>query len=182
MYLSNTTNFLSPANCVARLKLLPGTKVADLGAGTGAFSISLARAVTSSGKVYAIDVQKDLLDRLKKEVSKHRLSNIEVVWGDIEHPGGTKLRDEAVGAVVVANVLFQIESPYALAIEAKRILQKDGKILVVEWRESYGGMGPDSKAVVSEEEAKSIFLQAGLELVESFSAGPHHYGLIFMKK
>jgi len=174
-------NFVSPDSCVSRLKLLPGTRVADFGAGLGAFSLAAAKAVTSSGRVYAVEVQKDVLSRVKDGANKLRLSNVEVLWGDIEHPGGVKLRDGSVGAVIVANVLFQLESPYALAVEAKRVLESAGKLLVVDWKESFSGMGPEVKAVVSEGKAKDIFIQAGFELIESFVAGPHHYGLIFTK-
>lgn len=173
--------FLNPTHIIAEFDLQSGSKVADFGAGGGTFALSAARAVGGAGRVYAIDVQKDLLERLKKEARDARLHNLEVIWGDVERQGGTHLKDGAVDAVILSNILFQLEDKQGAANEAKRILKSDGKVLVVDWSESFGNMGPEPKAVVAEGAARTLFEQSGFQFVKSISAGHHHYGMIFKK-
>lgn len=182
MYTSSGINFTDPARSVERLRLEPGMRVADFGAGSGAICFALAKVVGSKGLVYAIDIQKDLLDKLKSEARRRAVGNIETLWGDIDHVGGVKLADHTVNAVVVSNVLFQVDAKYQLAKEAHRVLMPGGRVLIVDWSESFGGMGPQPDHVVAADQAKDIFVQAGFAEGESFVAGPHHYGLVMIKK
>jgi ubiquinone/menaquinone biosynthesis C-methylase UbiE len=173
--------FSNPRANVADLGLIPGMVVADFGAGVGNYALEMARTVGAGGKVYAIEVQKDLLERLAREAKSQHLLNLEVIWGNVEKPGGTKLKDQAVSVVVMANVLFQTDAKYSMALEAKRILRTGGRVVLIDWSGSFGGIGPRADQVVSKDEAKRIFAEAGLQLQAEFSAGEHHYGLIFIK-
>jgi SAM-dependent methyltransferase len=90
-----------------------------------------------------------------------------------------KLADRLVDAVIVSNVLFQTDSKYGVALEAKRILKPDGKVLLVDWQDSYGGLGPDPDHVFTEAQAEEVFKEAGFIVDNRFNAGDHHYGLVF---
>ncbi|OHB25497.1 MAG: hypothetical protein A2542_02130, partial [Parcubacteria group bacterium RIFOXYD2_FULL_52_8] len=133
------------------------------------------------GRVYAIEVQKDLLEKLQTQAQKEHVANIEGIWGDLDEPGGTQLADASQDAVVISNVLFQSESKDVLASEAARVLKPGGQVLLVDWADSYSNLGPHPDQVVPEETAAMYFTTAGLTSVESFSAGAHHYGRIFLK-
>lgn len=154
-------------------------KVGDFGAGTGHYARAAAAIVGPSGKVYAIDVQEDILKHLKLNTHAHHQSTIETVWGDIEKAGGTHLRDASLDAVLLANVLFQVEDHDALLAEVKRTLKPGGKLMVVDWAGSYGGIGPAEDQVVTEHNAEAFFINGGFHKVKSFRAGPHHYGIVF---
>ena len=93
--------------------------------------------------------------------------------------GGTKLRDDVLDAVIASNILFQVDDRKALATEAKRVLREDGKLLLIDWAGSYGGLGPPADRVVPEHAAEELFITAGFHKVKSFRAGPHHYGIVF---
>lgn len=173
--------FSNPQANVGDFGLIPGMVVADFGAGAGAYALEMARVVGDGGKIYAIDVQKNLLDRLANEAKSENLHNVEVIWGNAEKPGGTKLKDGAVSVVLAANILFQSEARYSLALEAKRILKPGGRVIVIDWTGSFGGVGPHADQVVPPAEAKKIFASAGFAPVSEFPAGDHHYGLIFSK-
>ncbi len=173
--------FSNPRANVADFGLIPGMVVADFGVGIGNYALEMARIVGAGGKIYAIEVQKDLLERLAREAKSQHLFNLEVIWGNVEKPGGTKLKDRTVSVVVMANVLFQADAKYSMALEAKRILRTGGRVIVIDWSGSFGGIGPRPDQVVSKDEVKKIFAEAGLPLQSEFSAGEHHYGLIFMK-
>lgn len=172
-------SFSTPRENVLQLGLHEGMKVGDFGAGSGHYSRAAAAMVGSSGRVYAIDVQEDVLKHLKLNTHIHRQGIIDTIWGDIEKPGGSHLRDASLDAAILANTLFQIENRPGLLGEIKRVLKPDGKLMVVDWAGSYGGMGPAIEQVVSEHDAEALFINGGFHKVKSFRAGPHHYGIIF---
>lgn len=173
--------FADPQANLQKLNLRPGLTVVDFGAGSGAYTIPAARMVFPDGKVYAVEIQKDLLETVKQAAQTQNLNNIEYVWGDIEQAGGVSLADNLADAIIISNVLFQAKSMYTLAIEAKRILKPGGRVMVIDWSESFGGIGPAPADVVASEAIKKTFESAGLTFSSDFSAGEHHYGLIFNK-
>lgn len=170
--------FSDPATNIARLGVIDGMRVVDLGAGSGFYTLECARRVGPSGRVYAVDVQKDLLERLRKESASQGSRNIEVIWGNAEKIGGTKLRESIADRVIVSNILFQIEKPDDFVMEIRRILKPGGKALVVDWSE-VSPMSP--KSVFTSVQAKALFQKSGFKLAEEFQAGEHHYGLVFSR-
>src|SRR3989338_3326259 len=118
--------FAHPARNVAAFPIAAGDIVADFGAGSGAYTFEIAKALEGGGKVYAIDVQSELLRRIRNEAHAKGLSNVETVWGDISRPHGTKIGNNIVDVVLVSNVLFQLEHPKAAFDEARRLLKLQG--------------------------------------------------------
>ncbi|MDP2705285.1 MAG: methyltransferase domain-containing protein [Patescibacteria group bacterium] len=173
--------FSDPEKNIEELGLMPGMHVADIGAGSGFYSLSAAKAVGNNGKVYAIDVQKDLLSRIKNEAQRQHIKNLEVIWGNAEEQGGTKLRESSVDAAIVANLLFQIKNKEGLVKEIKRILKPKGRVLLVDWQDSFAGMGPQSGDVVLPDSSKELFEKGGLIFERRMGAGAQHYGFIFSK-
>ncbi len=172
-------NFADPKSNVLQLGLREGMKVADLGAGSGHYSLAAAGVVGHDGRVYAVDLQEDVLKHLVDSAHRMGLRNVEMVWGDIERRGGTKLRDHAMDAVILSNVLFQTDQKQELIAEIFRILKPGGKLLVVDWAGAYGGMGPHPGQVVSEHAAEELFITGGFHKVKDFRAGAHHYAIVF---
>ncbi len=184
--------FSDPKTIVNYFQLAEGMTVADFGAGSGAYTFAMASRVGATGRVYAIDVQKELLTRLDREVKSQgpkNIVNIEIIWADLERSGGSKLADNSVDLVLIANLLFQVTGKYALALEAKRILkspnpatgESGGRLIVIDWQDSFGHLGPPPAQVVTAESAKEIVTQAGFRFSKDFPAGDHHYGLMFAK-
>lgn len=173
--------FSNPDNNVQQLKLDRGMSVADIGSGIGAYSLAAAKRI-GDGKVYAIDVQKELLERLQKEAEEQGINNIEIVWGDAEEHQGTRLRDASIDIAIIANTLFQMANKAGLAKETFRILKMGGQVLVVDWSESFGGLGPQPNQVIVASAAKDIMIHSGFTFERDIEAGAHHYGMIFSKK
>jgi len=173
--------FADPRSNLMQFDLKHGQHVADLGAGFGFYSLEAARLVGPSGRVFAIEVQKDLLDRLKNTASHEGLHNVEVVWGDIETVGGTRLRDASVDRVIISNTLFQVEArPHCIA-EVVRILKSGGKLLLIDWSDDSSVSGPKAVQLISKSDARALSEQGGLVFEKEITAGAHHYGLIFKK-
>jgi len=173
--------FSDPVKIVGQCGIQAGMEIADLGSGSGFYSLAAGKALMSTGKVYAIDVQKDLLSKLKNHATKEKVYNIEVVWGDIEKLGGTKLRDHSVDMAMICNVFFQVENKPETIKEVKRILKPGGRVLFVEWASSYGGTGPHPDAVVKKDMGREMFEKSGFHVDREISTGSHHYGFIFKK-
>jgi ubiquinone/menaquinone biosynthesis C-methylase UbiE len=153
--------------------------VADLGAGTGFYAVAAGR-LASAGKVYAVEVQRDYLSKIRHKALEARLSNVEAIWGDVERPGGTKLRDGAVDKVIASNLLFQVENKEGFIAEVKRILKPGGEVLLIDWTSSPAM--PHKSAVISKEKAREMFERKNFTLLRELNAGAHHYGMILVKR
>lgn len=174
-------NFTNPTTNINELGVYDGMIVADLGAGTGAYTMPLAERVGDTGRVYAVEVQKEFLANIKDAAAARGLKNVEVIWGDIERSGGTKIKDASVDAAVISNVLFQAEDKSGLLLEVKRILKTGGKLLLVDWKESFGNLGPTPEMVVTKDAARTLCEREGFVLKKEFDAGEHHYGLVLYR-
>ena len=173
--------FAIPENVAKDFGLLAGEEIAEFGSSIGPYALICAKIVGPSGKVYAIDVQKDLLEHLRHDAERQGLKNIDYIWGDIEEIGGAKLKDNLVDVVLMASVFFQLEDKNGAISEAKRLLRPGGRLILVDWTDSFGGLGPRPEAVFSTETADSLLTTNGFAKIKSFTAGDHHYGLIFKK-
>ena len=172
--------FSDPQKNIAMLDIQDGMKVADIGAGSGFYTIEAAKKVGTTGMVYPVDVHKELLDKIKNSAALVGLHNIEGVWGNAEKIGGTKLREALLDRVILSNIIFQtdVKDRENLALEIKRILKSKGKLLVVDWAPD-GPLSPTT--AISALVAEGLFVKAGFVLDKNFDAGDHHYGIILRK-
>ncbi len=172
--------FTDPIKNLKAFELRENMIVADLGAGSGFYAIPAAKMVPT-GKVYAIEIQRDYLIAIKNKGAEAHLNNIEYLLGDIEKIGGTKIKDNIIDAVIASNILFQVEDKDKFIEEAKRILKSGGKLLLVDWSDSSSIIGPSFGKIISKDEARKIFEEKGFIWHRDIDAGAHHYGMIFQK-
>jgi len=170
--------FAHPTRNVAAFGIQHGYKIADFGAGSGAYTIALSERLENSGTVYAIDVQRDLLRRLHSEAQRRGLKNVEIIWADLEVPRASKLADASIDLVLVSNLLFQVPDKLLVMREARRVVRPSGRVVLIDWSESFGNLGPIKEDVVTKETALELAEKAGLVLEKEFSPGAHHYGLM----
>ena len=173
--------FADPESNVKQFGLTPGMHIADLGAGSGAYTFPAAKAVSPNGKVYSCEVQKDLITRMRNDAAQQHLTNIEFLWSNIEKGGGTKLGDRSMDGVIVSNVLFIVEDRAGFLAEIKRITKPNGHVYFIDWSDSFGGMGPHPDQVISAAKTTELFTQYGFVQERTFESGAHHYGIIFKK-
>jgi ubiquinone/menaquinone biosynthesis C-methylase UbiE len=170
--------FTDPVKNLKALGLQENDIVADLGAGTGYYSLALGSLVPR-GKVYAVELQKDFLTTIKSRVKELGLNNVEIIWGNVEKLGGTKIGDKIADAVIASNILFQVEDKESFILEIKRILKPKGQVLLIDWSEV---SIMQKTNIVPKNKALSMFEKKGFILSREIDAGDHHYGMILIKQ
>ena len=123
--------WLPPDEVIAMLRVQPGDLVADIGAGTGYFTLPLAHALGSKGKVWAVDAQTEMLSLLKEKLDLAGVSNVEPVCAEGDR---TEIPDAACTLVFLANVWHEFEDRDAVLREAQRILSPGGRVAILDWR------------------------------------------------
>ncbi len=169
-------SFLTPEHLVKELYLKPGDRVADIGCGTGVYTIALAHEVGAMGQVYAVDVHREALHTLAGTLDKRGIINVEMLWADIEK--SVSIDAYSLDAVVLSNILFQLENTdKALSLIAK-LIKPEGQLLVVDWSASHGGLGPHGNHVVTEEKAITLVQSHGFRILKRLPAGDYHYAFV----
>jgi len=130
-------NMLQRDKLMEELNIGADDIVADLGAGTGFFTIPAAKRTNK--KVYALDIEPKMLDLLKENAEAEGLENIVYVESDLDE---IKLADQSVNKVVISHVMHEVPSIEQTLNEIKRILQAHGQVFVVEWEAIETESGP----------------------------------------
>jgi ubiquinone/menaquinone biosynthesis C-methylase UbiE len=151
--------------------------VADIGCGPGFFTIPIAKMVFD-GKVYALDIQKEMLDAVREEVKKVNLSNVDVIKSQEKK---LPLDDESIDGAVAAFVLQESSSPRALLNEAMRCLKKHGWLVVLEWYKTEMDEGPPLTQRIDIEEMKELTAKAGFRVRETRDLNGKQYMVVARK-
>ncbi|MDE2213374.1 MAG: class I SAM-dependent methyltransferase [Patescibacteria group bacterium] len=184
------SSFLRPALALRAAKLRDGMQVADFGSAGGFFTREAARIVGPSGTVWAVDHNKEVLARTKGLALAEGLHNVELSAGNIEEGGGSLLPEEAIDFVLAVNILFSATDKEKLLEEIWRVLKPQGRgtrfgagrALVIDWKDSFGGLGPHPTHVISEQSARTLFESGGFTFVEEIPCGSYHWGFTVRKK
>jgi ubiquinone/menaquinone biosynthesis C-methylase UbiE len=171
--------FSDPIKNLKMFGLREDDVVADLGAGTGFYSVA-AGHIASRGKVYAVEIAKDFLAVIHKKIKDAKLHNVEVLWGDVEKIRGSGIADGILDAVIASNILLQVEHKDNFISEIKRILKPKGRVLLIDWLASSTIVSP--RIVVSKNKAREMFEKHGFVLDREITPGDHHYGMILIKQ
>ena len=167
--------FLNPEKIIEQMNLKPDMFVADLGSGSGKFSIPLAKKI-KDGLVWALDIQKEPLAFLKSRTIKEKIHNINIVRCDLEQPKGSKLSDSFFDLVLAVDILFQVNNIDAIISEAKRILKKKGTFFVSErFPEESSSIGVTPFKIIK------ALKDSGFIIKKEINLGESRYGLIFEK-
>jgi ubiquinone/menaquinone biosynthesis C-methylase UbiE len=164
---------LDPESILDRVGLSNEMVLVDLGCGTGFFSIPASSRVK---KVFAFDVQQEMLDILRNKIKKERINNIETILSDeAEIP----LPDNSADVLLMINVFHELEDRESILLEIKRILKTMGKLVIIDWKKIDMDFGPPMEERFTAEEVVSICKGKGFKIQEASEAGPYNYLLIF---
>jgi ubiquinone/menaquinone biosynthesis C-methylase UbiE len=164
---------------IARLGLKPGMIVADIGAGSGIFEGPLAKAVGAAGTVYAVDVDKGLLDAINKKTAAAGVTSVRTVLGRFTDPA---LPTSDVDVAFINDVLHHIEDRAAYLKNLARYLKPSGRIALIEFHPELGGHRNQPELQVSKDKAAALMADAGFKPVEDVSLFTDKYFVIYGRR
>jgi len=169
----------NPEGALDALKIRPGMVVADVGAGTGYMSLRLARRVGPSGKVYANDIQPEMLRRLRENATKAGLANIETVQGEEADP---KLPAGRMDLVLLVDVYHEFSHPREMIDKIRESLKSDGRLVLLEYRKEDPNVPIREEHKMSVLEVKAELEPQGLVMSQVIETLPRQHILILKKR
>jgi ubiquinone/menaquinone biosynthesis C-methylase UbiE len=168
----------SPSKAIELLDLKPGMVVADIGAGVGYYTTRMAKRVGTTGKVYATDIQPEMLAMLRKRVDGQNLSNVEMVLGTESDP---RLPANTFDLVLMVDVYHELAQPQRMLRKLRQTLKEDGRLVLLEFRKEdpYVPIRIEHKMSVSE--AKLELEDEGFLLDKVIPGLPWQHILVFKK-
>jgi SAM-dependent methyltransferase len=168
-----------PERALRLLRIQQGSTVADIGAGSGYYTVRLARLVGPAGKVYANDLQQGMLDIMRRRVERDRIRNVELVLGYVDDP---RLPRESIDLALMVDVYHEFSQPQAMLRRLREALKPEGRLVLLEYR-------AEDPAVPIRPEHKMTVGQARLEVeAEGYSLTtvnedlPWQHLLVFTRK
>ncbi len=168
--------FFRPEKILKTLGLNAQTgDVAEFGCGYGTFTIPAAGII--KGKIFAFDIEPEMIAITNKEASKYGLKNVEAILRDFLAEG-SGLKDASVDYVMLFNLLH-LENPVSLLREAHRILKKTGKLGIIHWHyDPATPRGPSMDIRPKPEQIIEWAQEAGFGGPIRFDLKPYHYGIV----
>jgi ubiquinone/menaquinone biosynthesis C-methylase UbiE len=165
-----------PDQIMDALDIGENSVVADLGAGGGWFTVRLARRVGPNGRVYAEDIQPQMIESIQRRVQREGLRNVQTVLGTAVDP---KVPAGSLDAVLIVDAYHEIEQPVLLLRNVAKALKPSGTIGIVNFKKDGGGPGPTMDVRVDAEKVIADAQAAGLHLLKRENFLRYQYLLTF---
>ncbi len=168
-----------PESALDTIGLKPGMVVADVGAGSGYFTVRMARRVGNEGKVYAVDIQPEMLRILRRRLESAEYRNVETILGAEADP---RLPEKTLDLILMVDVYHEFAQPQKMLAKLRNALKDDGRMVLLEYRKEdpWVPIRPEHKMSVAE--AKLEVEEEGFELEKVAPDLPRQHILIFKKK
>ena len=167
-----------PETALDKIGIRSGMTIADVGAGSGYFTVRLARRVGVDGKVYAVEIQPEMLTILRRRIAKEKLTNVEPILGTEANP---KLAAKSVDLILMVDVYHEFSQPQYMLRRLKEALKTDGRLVLLEYRKEDPHIPIRSEHKMSVEEARLEVEAEGFKLEKVLSDLPRQHILIFRK-
>lgn len=164
----------NPEQILLTAGLQEGMCLVDIGCNDGFFTLPAARIVGTTGKVIAIDVDTEALERLRVKLDQASIQNTEVIDGPAED---TVACEKCANLIFLGMVLHDFRDPVAALSSAKRMLHANGCIYNYDWKKQDTPIGPPQAIRFSEDQVRQLAHSAGLHVVETRSMDKHFYSV-----
>jgi ubiquinone/menaquinone biosynthesis C-methylase UbiE len=165
-----------PDEIVAAAGIVPGMRVADLGAGTGYLMPHLSRAVGATGSVLVVEPEPNLVTHLRGRAEESSLDNVTPVLASFSDP---RLPRAALDRIVMLDTYHHISDRRSYMADLKGTLRPGGRVVVVDWRKRDLPVGPPPSHKLPRSQVTGEMEAAGYTLVDSRETLPYHYVLVF---
>ncbi|MBI1353627.1 MAG: methyltransferase domain-containing protein [Acidobacteria bacterium] len=168
----------APSKLLEALDLRPGQTVADIGCGNGFYSLQIAQRVGPTGKVYAVDIQPEMLELLQQRAAEAGVTNIVPV---LSTPADPKLPEGAVDLILLVDVYHELAYPEQMLAGMRRGLSPDGRIALAEYREEDLSVPIKPLHKMSKAQMRKEYESNGLRLVGQFDQLPWQHLMFFAR-
>lgn len=167
-----------PETALNAIGIAPGSTVADVGAGSGYFAVRMARRVGAQGRVYANDLQPEMLAMLASRLQKEGVRNVTLVQGTVDDP---KLPAASIDLILLVDVYHEFSQPQIMLRRMREALKPGGRLVLLEYRKEDPSVPIRPEHKMSVAEAKLEVEAEGYTLSRVDSALPRQHILIFTR-
>jgi ubiquinone/menaquinone biosynthesis C-methylase UbiE len=167
-----------PELVLAALELKPGMTVADIGAGTGYYSWRMAQRVGAAGKVYAVDIQPEMIRLLEKQIARRGTENVKPV---LSTPSDPRLPVAALDLAIMVDVYHEFQFPYEMLAAITRALKPGGRLVFVEFRGNDRNVPIKPLHTMTEKQVRNEAAPHSLKWIKTVSNLPWQHIIVFEK-
>lgn len=168
----------APDAALDAIGIARGATVADIGAGVGYFTWRLAERVGPAGKIYAVDIQPGMLDRLRQNMAERKLANYEAVLGAADDP---RLPAARIDLALLVDVYHEFSRPQKMLHGIRAALAPGGRMVLVEYRKEDPQLPIRPEHKMSVAEVKAEIEPEGFKLEKTLENLPRQHILVFRK-
>ncbi|MCP4001539.1 MAG: class I SAM-dependent methyltransferase [Gammaproteobacteria bacterium] len=163
---------------LSNLPLTQGQNAADVGAGTGYFSLPMAQIVGPEGVVFAVDIQPEMLAVIEQRASAQGISTIELILASAQDPG---LPEDSINMALFVDAYHEFEWPNEVMLAIHASLVPGGKVVLIEYRAEDPAVAIKRLHKMTERQVRKEMAVVGFEFVENLTLLPQQHFLIFQK-
>lgn len=168
--------YQKPHEVVTALALKEGERIADIGAGSGYFSLRFAQHVGARGQVLAVDISPEMIVHLNRRIRDARLENIRTI---LALPDDPLLADSSVDRIFICETWHHIENHPQYLARLKKTLRPGGHVIIIDFQKKPMSVGPPAEMRVAREDVVREFEQNGFRLAKEHTFLPYQYFLGF---
>ncbi len=173
---------IDPKILFEKIHLQKNMHAADFGCGrTGHLVFPASKIIGDQGIIYAVDIIKDVLEEITKRARAANTANIYSIWSDIEKPGKTNIPENSLDVIFLINILWHFSNFDNALNEAKRLLKKKARILIVDWKKSGLPIGPKEKDIIDFNKITRWALNNNFAVQEHFEISDYNQGLVLYR-
>ena len=171
--------YQKPHEVLTALNLKLGEVVADIGAGSGYFTFRIARHVGVKGKVYAVDVNPDMIRHVNRRIRDLKTTNVVSVLADPDDP---LLAEQSINRFFICDVWHHVENPTKYLSMMKKMLKPGGEVVMIDFHKKELPVGPPLQMKIAREDLIKQMESNGFRLAKEHTFLPYQYFLVFAPK
>jgi arsenite methyltransferase len=168
-----------PQEVIAAMGLKKGEVIADIGAGSGYFAFRFAQHVGAGGRVYAVDINADMILYMNRHIRDQNLKNVVTI---LSAPDDPLLMDASIDRFFICNTWHHVENRIQYLALMKKMLKPGGQIIVLDYKKEKLPVGPPPEMKLAREDVLREMESAGFKLAKEHTFLPYQYFLVFVPR
>jgi arsenite methyltransferase len=168
--------YQKPHEVIMALDLKEGEHIADIGAGAGYFTFRIARHVGSTGRVYAVDINPDMIIHMNRVIRDREIRNVTTILAPPDDP---LLPDHSIDRFFICDTWHHIQDQTQYLARMKRMLKPSGQIVMIDFQKRELPLGPPAEMKIAKQDLTAQMRANGFDLAKEHTFLPYQYFLVF---